>query len=273
MICAHFVKAAPSPNATWLDRIVERILDARARVLCARRLDVVLRHRVLTLMVFLATIALTVGALRQDAEGLLPAGRHRPDLRRHPRLARHFVRGDEGPAAARHPRSCWPTRRSPTSAPRSAPRRSTPRSTMAGMFISLKPPPSAATSARSRSSTGCGRSCSTSAACACSCSRPRMFAPAAASRARPYQFTLWDPDLDELLKLGAARRRQGAGAAGAGRRHHRSRAERLAGQCRRSTAWPRRGSACASRTSTTRSTTRSRSGRFPPSTRSATSIA
>src|SRR6185437_11066861 len=32
MICAHFVKAAPSPNATWLDRVVEKIL---ARVVAA----------------------------------------------------------------------------------------------------------------------------------------------------------------------------------------------------------------------------------------------
>ncbi len=40
MICAHFVKSAPSRNATWLDRAVERILDravagyARASTSC-----------------------------------------------------------------------------------------------------------------------------------------------------------------------------------------------------------------------------------------------
>ena len=27
MICAHFVKSAPSPDATWLDRAVERVLQ------------------------------------------------------------------------------------------------------------------------------------------------------------------------------------------------------------------------------------------------------
>ena len=59
MICAHFVNAPPSPNATWLDRVVERVLD-RSVAVYAASLDVVLRHRLLTLLVFLATIALTV---------------------------------------------------------------------------------------------------------------------------------------------------------------------------------------------------------------------
>ena len=49
---------------------------------------------------------------------------------------------------------------------------------------------------------------STSAACGCSCSRRRTCASAAGRASSHYQFTLWDPDLDELLKLGAARRRQ-----------------------------------------------------------------
>ena len=100
MICAHFVKSAPSPNATWLDRAVERVL-ARAVAAYAASLDVVLRHRFLTLLVFLAHHRADHRALRQDAQGLLSAGRHRADLRRHPRRAGHFVRGDEGAAAAR----------------------------------------------------------------------------------------------------------------------------------------------------------------------------
>src|SRR6202012_3088882 len=58
MICAHFVKSAPSPDATWLDRAVEKVLD-RAVAAYSASLDVVLRHRFLTMMVFLATIALT----------------------------------------------------------------------------------------------------------------------------------------------------------------------------------------------------------------------
>ena len=54
MICAHFVKSAPSPNATRLDRAVEKVLD-RAVAGYAASLDIVLRHRALTMVVFLAT--------------------------------------------------------------------------------------------------------------------------------------------------------------------------------------------------------------------------
>jgi multidrug efflux pump len=71
MICAHFVKAAPSPNATWLDRAVERTLT-RSVAAYARSLDVVLRHRALTLIVFVATIALTVGLYIHTPKGFFP---------------------------------------------------------------------------------------------------------------------------------------------------------------------------------------------------------
>ena len=83
MICAHFVKSAPSPDATWLDRMVESIL-ARMLSAYAASLDFVLRHRVLTMLVFLATIGLTVqlyiktpkGFFPQDDTGLIYGGTH-----------------------------------------------------------------------------------------------------------------------------------------------------------------------------------------------------
>jgi len=71
MICAHFVKAAPSPNATWLDRVMEKILN-RAMTAYASSLDVVLRYRFLTLLVFLATIALTAGLYVKTPKGFFP---------------------------------------------------------------------------------------------------------------------------------------------------------------------------------------------------------
>ena len=71
MICAHFVKAAPSPNATWLDRAVEKILSG-AVAAYASSLDVVLRHRYLTLLVFVATIALTAGLYVKTPKGFFP---------------------------------------------------------------------------------------------------------------------------------------------------------------------------------------------------------
>ena len=53
MICAHFVRAGPSPDATRLDRLVERGLGMMMRFY-ARTLGTVLRHRGLTLFVFAA---------------------------------------------------------------------------------------------------------------------------------------------------------------------------------------------------------------------------
>jgi multidrug efflux pump len=81
MICAHFVKAAPSPDATWLDRAVEGALR-RAVAGYSVSLRVVLRHRFVTLLVFLATIGLTVtfyvntpkGFFPQDDTGLIYGG-------------------------------------------------------------------------------------------------------------------------------------------------------------------------------------------------------
>jgi multidrug efflux pump len=81
MICAHFVRSPPSKTATRLDRAVEgalrHMLDAYAV-----SLDFVLRHRVIVLLAFLATIALTVdlyiktpkGYFPQDDTGLVFAG-------------------------------------------------------------------------------------------------------------------------------------------------------------------------------------------------------
>src|SRR5450759_3618148 len=60
MICAYFVRSAPSPDATWLDRLVEGVL-ARTIRFYDRTLAFVLEHNALALIVFVATIALTVG--------------------------------------------------------------------------------------------------------------------------------------------------------------------------------------------------------------------
>jgi multidrug efflux pump len=71
MICAHFLRSAPSRNATSFDRVVERVLR-RARSAYAASLSVVLRHRVLTLMVLLATVALTIDLYIKTPKGFFP---------------------------------------------------------------------------------------------------------------------------------------------------------------------------------------------------------
>jgi multidrug efflux pump len=71
MICAHYIKAATSANATWLDRVVEGSLS-RIVSFYARTLRVVLGFPFLTLIVFFATIALTVLLYIKTPKGYFP---------------------------------------------------------------------------------------------------------------------------------------------------------------------------------------------------------
>jgi multidrug efflux pump len=60
MICAYFVRRPPSRDATWLDRRVEGLLSRLIRFY-DHTLTLALQHRTLMLVVFVATIVLTVG--------------------------------------------------------------------------------------------------------------------------------------------------------------------------------------------------------------------
>src|SRR5690348_11986851 len=60
MICAYFVRQPPSRDATWLDRRVENVLSRLIRFY-DRTLSFALDRRGLMLIVFAATIALTIG--------------------------------------------------------------------------------------------------------------------------------------------------------------------------------------------------------------------
>src|SRR5205809_73010 len=71
MICAHYIKTTTSDNATWLDRIVEGSLS-RIVSFYARTLRVVLGFPFLTLIVFFATIALTVTLYIKIPKGYFP---------------------------------------------------------------------------------------------------------------------------------------------------------------------------------------------------------
>ena len=71
MICAYFVRVPPSPDATWLDRMMEGAV-ARLVRFYDRTLTVALEHRFFTLIVFLATIALTVGLFIRTPKGYFP---------------------------------------------------------------------------------------------------------------------------------------------------------------------------------------------------------
>src|SRR5437667_5879542 len=71
MICAHYIKEATSDHATWFDRVVEGTLSAIVRFY-ERTLRVVLRYPFLTLIVFFATIALTVTLYIKTPKGYFP---------------------------------------------------------------------------------------------------------------------------------------------------------------------------------------------------------
>jgi hydrophobe/amphiphile efflux-1 (HAE1) family protein len=71
MICAYFVRAAPSHDRTWLDRLVEGAL-ARTLRFYDRTLSFMLEHHVLALVMFIATIALTVALYIKTPKGYFP---------------------------------------------------------------------------------------------------------------------------------------------------------------------------------------------------------
>jgi multidrug efflux pump len=71
MICAYFVRVPPSPDATWLDRMMEGSVSRLVRFY-DRTLTVALEHRYFTLIIFLATIALTVGMFIRTPKGYFP---------------------------------------------------------------------------------------------------------------------------------------------------------------------------------------------------------
>ena len=71
MICAYFVRKPPSPDATRLDRLVESALGRMIRFYDGT-LNHVLEHRALTVIVFFATIALTVGLYVKVPKGYFP---------------------------------------------------------------------------------------------------------------------------------------------------------------------------------------------------------
>jgi len=71
MICAHYIREMTSSDATWFDRIIEGTLS-RVVSFYARTLRVVLGFPFLTLLVFFATIALTVTLYIKTPKGYFP---------------------------------------------------------------------------------------------------------------------------------------------------------------------------------------------------------
>src|SRR5438445_1861711 len=71
MICAHYIKGTTSDHATWFDRMIEGTLS-RIVAFYERTLRAVLDYPFLTLVVFFATIALTVVLYVKTPKGYFP---------------------------------------------------------------------------------------------------------------------------------------------------------------------------------------------------------
>jgi multidrug efflux pump len=71
MICAHFLKLPASHRVRWYDRVVEGVLDLMLRGY-RRTLAVALRQQFLTIVVMLATLAITVHLYRVAPKGYFP---------------------------------------------------------------------------------------------------------------------------------------------------------------------------------------------------------
>src|ERR1700709_2689396 len=71
MICAHYIKGTTSDHATWFDRMIEGTLS-RVVAFYERTLRFVLDFPFLTLLVFFATIALTVTLYIKTPKGYFP---------------------------------------------------------------------------------------------------------------------------------------------------------------------------------------------------------
>ncbi|MGB3448457.1 MAG: efflux RND transporter permease subunit [Xanthobacteraceae bacterium] len=72
MICAHYIKPESLHRETWFDRIVERSL-ARVVSFYERTLRIVLGFPILTMIVFFATIALTMTLYVKTPKGYFPS--------------------------------------------------------------------------------------------------------------------------------------------------------------------------------------------------------
>src|SRR6185295_2937464 len=71
MICAHYIRSVPSATETRFDRMVEWVIS-RLRRGYGTSLTVLLEHRVLMLVVMIATIALTVDLYIKTPKGFFP---------------------------------------------------------------------------------------------------------------------------------------------------------------------------------------------------------
>jgi multidrug efflux pump len=197
MICAYFVRTAPSKTATWLDRAVEATLSGMIRAY-ATSLEFALQYRALVLVLLLATIALTVnlyvktpkGYFPQDDTGLIYGGTQAstdisfPAMSEIQQRVTAIVMADPAVDGVG------------SSVGASGFNASVNRGTL---FISLKPLPERGISTAQVVNRLRGKLTSIPGIRVFMVGAQDLRSGGRAAQSR-YQFTLWDPDIDELQK-------------------------------------------------------------------------
>ena len=270
MICAHFLKEAPDARATRFDRIVEGALGWMVRGY-ARTLTIALRHQAVMLFTLICVVVLTVHLYIQTPKGFFPeddtgliitstkaaADISFDAMAKLQKQALDIILDDP---AVEHVGSSVGASGFNASINRGR------------MFINLKPLNERGGVTTRRVINRLRDKLANIYGLEVRMYPSRDIRVGARQGDSEYQFTLWDPDIDELY-------------AWAPKVLERMKSSRASSTCRttatraacsstsRSTATPPRGSACRSPTSTTRSTTPSPSARSRPSTPSATSTA
>ena len=231
MICAHFVRGPPSPDATLLrphrrrragrdDRLLWTHARGGAAAPAADAGRARRHHRADRL------------SLSRDAQGLHSAGRYRADLCRHPGILRRLLPGDVRAAAEGDRHHPVAIRRSPASAPRSAVGGGPRRSTAATCSSAFQAARARGVTAQRGDRAAAAEARPTSQACACSCLPCRMCARARARPIPPISSRCGTPTIERAALPGRrACWRPHQDIARSRGRDHRPAARRAAGQC------------------------------------------
>ena len=119
MMASRFLRAHGETKHGRFYQWSERAFDAMLHGY-ERGLDLAMRWRLTTLMIFFATLGLVGLSVRHHSEGLLPAAGRRPDHRHLGSRAGHFLCRHEAAAGSARQDRAWPIPTSPASRWRSA---------------------------------------------------------------------------------------------------------------------------------------------------------
>ena len=195
MMASRFLRAHSETRHGRFYQWSERAFDAMLRAY-ERGLDLALRWKFTTLMIFFATLGVVGLSVRHHPEGLLPAAGRRPDHRDLGSQPGHFLCRHEAASGGTRQDRAWPILTSPRIA--MAIGGSGRAGNNGNMFITLKPRNERNASAPSRSSPGCVPSSKRSRAPGCIMQAAQDVRLGGRPTRTQFEFTLQDANLAEL---------------------------------------------------------------------------